>query len=79
MVWVGLSSLYRIPRQQIVLPKAEETIKDKSNSDHAQKKRMSAIEAALIFCKSFFRSFLIIFWRNIALLIWPAKNTTGTE
>src|SRR4030042_145626 len=45
MVSVGLRSLYRIPRQVMVLPNAEEIMKNSISSDQSQKRRMSAAQA----------------------------------
>jgi hypothetical protein len=61
IVSVGPSILYRIPRQQIVLPKAEEIIISSSSIDHAQKKSISAAQASFNFGQSFSSNLLIIF------------------
>ena len=67
-----------MPRQQIVLPKAEEKTKSSSSSDHAQKARMSAACATVALSSCFSSNLLIIRWRRIAWKSWLAKNTMGT-
>jgi len=78
IVSVGLISLYFIPRQQIVLPAAEESIRVKSSSDHIQEKNISAMRANFILSRSFSSTLPIISCRRTALAAWQRRNITGT-
>jgi len=78
IVSVGPRSLYFIPRQVMVLPKAEEMIKNSSIRDQSQEKKMSAVRANLISWRCCLSNFPIIFWRSIALAAWHSRNTMGT-
>ena len=73
-----LSSLYLIPRQVIVLPIADETINTNISKLNAQKKSMSATQAAFIFGQSAFSSLLVVICLSTARVNCAMKNVTGT-
>jgi hypothetical protein len=80
IVWVGPRSLYRIPRQQIVLPKAEDNIRTSISGDQSQKNAISTTAATFSFGQCSSSSFLAIpSCLSIALASCATKNRMGTR
>lgn len=68
-----------MPRQRIVLPKAEERIRTSISVDHSQDNAMSVTAATLIFDQSSLSSLPAITCLSIALINCAKKNKMGTE
>ena len=67
-----------MPRQRIVLPKAEDNIKTSISGDQSQNKRYRATAATFIFGQSSLNTLLAIICLSIALVNCAIKNKMGT-